>query len=336
VGEIQLRAVKVEAQFPRGEHNAHVPDSFVGKGFRFGGQARRQRVSDKVRQLEVAFLIQRNDDVVPLRSRQHDAPGFNPRPAKVHPVFRVGFNLAEQGVPASVGAEGAGAAEDAVRVFVGRDVAAGDGVGEEQGRGNDFAGDGQDDIAGQEHLLGEELIGLHGRVFAQLHGGVVGTQFAKNHVKGEGFGALGGQFMNQPAVNLARPVKAEPVAEPAVRNGADALLVDEDKAQVGGDRGGKAQRAAHAHIVGQVLESLEEIQVEDSGEAHQQDDAGNDQRGDGLEGFDLHRRELNKKTRATQGCSGLGNGLTIGQGRGGGTTGGGPGTHHGLPRTGET
>ncbi len=96
---------------------------------------------------------------------------------------------------------------------------------------------------------------------------MVGTQFAKNHVKGEGFGALGGQFMNQPAVNLARPVKAEPVAEPAVRNGADALLVDEDKAQVGGDRGGKAQRAAHAHIVGQVLESLVEIQVEGSGEA---------------------------------------------------------------------
>ena len=38
---------------------------------------------------------------------------------------------------------------------------------------------------------------------------MVGTQFAEQHVEGDGLGALLGQFLDQPAINFARPVKAE-------------------------------------------------------------------------------------------------------------------------------
>jgi len=67
------------------------------------------------------------------------------------------------------------------------------------------------------HLQGEEIVGFHQTAISHLHGRMVVTQFAEQHVEGDGPGALGGQFFNQPAIDLTRPVEAVAVSKLPLR-----------------------------------------------------------------------------------------------------------------------
>lgn len=65
------------------------------------------------------------------------------------------------------------------------------------------------------------------------------------------------------------------------------------------------QRGASAPVVGHPLQPLEEIQATDCGDGDKQDDDSRDEGGGLLKRLEFHFGELNKKTRATQGRSGL-------------------------------
>jgi len=95
------------------------------------------------------------------------------------------------------------------------------------------------------------------------------------------------------------------VAQRAVPNAAKTLLIDEDKTQIGGDCGGVLDRLAGANIVGHPLQALKEIQSKAMDQTNQSDDAEGDPNGNALDRLQLHCGQENKKTRATQGCSGL-------------------------------
>ena len=49
---------------------------------------------------------------------------------------------------------------------------------------------------------------------------MVRPQFAELHVKGDGFGALRRKFLDQPAIDLTRPLKPILVSQPPALDGA--------------------------------------------------------------------------------------------------------------------
>src|SRR6266702_8264617 len=94
------------------------------------------------------------------------------------------------------------------------------------------------------------------------------------------------------------------VAQRAVPNAAKTLLINEDKPQICGDCRGVLDRLAGANVVGHPLQALKEIQSKAMDQTNQSDDAEGDPNGNALDRLQLHCGQENKKTRATQGCSG--------------------------------
>lgn len=135
---------------------------------------------------------------------------------------------------------------------------------------------------------------------------MIAAQFPKYDIEGGGFGALLAEFRDQAAVHLARPKQTEMQTDRAIPNSFDALLGDEDEAEIRGDRGRIPESSARPHVEGHPFDAVEGIQIQKTQENEQNQRAKHDQGRDAFGGLDLHATQRNKKTRATQGCSGFG------------------------------
>jgi hypothetical protein len=148
---------------------------------------------------------------------------------------------------------------------------------------------------------------------------MVRAQFPKNNIKRDRFCPLIGQFVNQPAIDLAWPEQAEVESHRTIPNFDHALLVDEDEAQVGRHGRRKPGGGADAHVVSHVLQALEEIKLplrlsglglrpllQQPPRADKRNHTEGNQTGNESDGLQFHALEANRKTRATQGCSGFG------------------------------
>ena len=107
--------------------------------------------------------------------------------------------------------------------------------------------------------------------------------------------ALRGKFLDQPAINLARPVKAESVAERAAFDGGDAGFFHRDKGEIGGGGGGKflgrRGRASRRSCAPAVRKNR--VQQPHAANEREDGDGQNDRRA--LERLEFHRAELNEK-----------------------------------------
>jgi hypothetical protein len=100
------------------------------------------------------------------------------------------------------------------------EISQGQSVGKKQGWRRQVAGDGQNDIAAAVQLQGEEIIGLQRRdAVRHTHRRMVRAQFTKQNIKRNKPGSLGGELLDQPAVHLPWPVKAEPISQRTVSHG---------------------------------------------------------------------------------------------------------------------
>ena len=122
------------------------------------------------------------------------------------------------------------------------------------------AGVGQNHVAGAAHLQREIIVGFDQAAVGHLHGRMVGAQFAEQHVERDGFRALRGQFRCEPAIDFARPVKAEMKADASILHGGDAGFSMETKARLVAAGAGKCRRAARPQVIGHPLQPLEKIQ----------------------------------------------------------------------------
>src|SRR5688500_10879681 len=104
---------------------------------------------------------------------------------------------------------------------------------------------------------------------------------------------------------MAWPVESVVKSDGAVLECRNALVADGDESKVGCHGTGKAQRQAGAPVVGHVFQPLEQIPPGRRYQTDQDNDPQCDESGSLFEGLEFHRRELNKKARTTQGCSGF-------------------------------
>ena len=118
---------------------------------------------------------------------------------------------------------------------------------------------------------------------------LVGTQFAKQHVESDGFGALGGKFLNEPAINLPRPVKAVMETKPPAFDGGDAGFLHGDKGEVGGGGRGKILGRANTEIVSHPLHPFEEIKLQQADTAYEAEDEYRQNGRCAFERFQVHR-----------------------------------------------
>ncbi len=105
-----------------------------------------------------------------------------------------------------------------------------------------------------------------------LHGRMVGTQFLEQNVERDGLRALRRKFLDEPAIDLARPGKSEMKADASVLHGGDAGILDGDEGEVGGDRRGEMERGFCAQVIGHALQPLEEIQPQQPQAANERED----------------------------------------------------------------
>src|SRR5262249_31167127 len=141
----------------------------------------------------------------------------------------------------------------------GGDIADSHGIGQkERGRGNLF-GQSDEDIRRLAHLRGEKVIGVR-KVRSELHRRMIRTQFDRQNVEGNRICALFREFVKDTAIKLAGPVEAEMKTHGAVPNGANAIFIDVNEAEIGGDARGKNEGLTSAHVVGNAFESLEKLQ----------------------------------------------------------------------------
>lgn len=131
------------------------------------------------------------------------------------------------------------------------------------------------------------------------------ANFSEQNIERDDFCALSGQFIDDSAIDLPRPIKTKIVTKLAAFHDADGVFVNASEAEVCGDLRREMKRGASAPVVGHAFEALEEIQTADGGDGGEQDDSGSDVGWRMFERLEFHFGELNKKTRATQGRSGF-------------------------------
>ena len=124
---------------------------------------------------------------------------------------------------------------------------------------------------------------------------MVVAQFAEQHVKGDGLRALRRKFLDEPAINLARPVKSKFVTERTAFDGGDAGIFHRDEGEIGRVRRGKMQGRPRAQVVGDAFQPVKEIKMKQPHNAykHKNEDSQKNRRA--LERFEFHRIGLNEK-----------------------------------------
>src|SRR5205085_2119143 len=131
----------------------------------------------------------------------------------------------------------------------------------------------------------------------------------KNHVQSHYFGLLDGQLFNQSPVNLARPIEPISITKRTRLmvgfDKRDARVINVNKREVRSCLRRKSKSLARAPIVRDFFESFEEVKIQHTQDTEGDDYPDRDQSGSQLDRLELHCCELNKKTRATQGCSGF-------------------------------
>ena len=166
----------------------------------------------KIRQGKIIFRVHGNfNRVGGAGLRQNDFAGREFCAGQIQAKLVRGF--LEQRMPAAIVAEGPDAAQHAVGILLGRDVAEGEGVGREQRGQRGVAGVGQNHVAGAAHLPREIIVIFDEAAVGHLHRRMVGPQFVEEDVERGGFRALFGQFRDEPAIDFARPVEAEMKAD---------------------------------------------------------------------------------------------------------------------------
>src|SRR5262249_18114730 len=121
-----------------------------------------------------------------------------------------------------------------------------------------------------------------------LRAGMIGPQFSKKDVKGDGFGALHRELLDQATVNLAWPIQAEMKAKGPVPYVLYTLLVDEHKPQIRCHRGMEMQCEASAQIEGHPFHPFEKIQLEQTRDADENNHSEGNENRYALERLQLH------------------------------------------------
>ena len=117
---------------------------------------------------------------------------------------------------------------------------------------------------------------------------MIRAEFAEDDVESNGLGALLGKLIDDPAIDLPRPVKSEMEADGTVPDGSDAVFVDVNKADVRSYGWGKFEGLPGANVVGHAFKPLEILEVEQAEQAKQKDDRQGDQTRNEFERLGFH------------------------------------------------
>jgi hypothetical protein len=187
------------------------------------------------------------------------------------------------------------AAQNAVGILFGGDVAEREAVGREQIGRRHVGSEGGDDIAGAARLQREKIVGFDEAAVGHLHRRMVGPPFAEQHVEGYDFGTLRGQFLDEPSVNVARPIKAVRFAKQAVPERGDAGIFHRDESEVGRRGRRKLLGGPDAKIVGHQLQPIRKIGMSQADAANQGKDDERENDGRAFGSLELHAVGLNEK-----------------------------------------
>ena len=117
---------------------------------------------------------------------------------------------------------------------------------------------------------------------------MVGAQILEQNVERDGLRALRRKFLDEPAINFARPGKAEMKTDASILHGGDAGVLDGDKGKIRRDRRGEMQRGFCAQVVGHPLQPLEEIQPQQPHAANEREDGEGQQDRRAFERLEFH------------------------------------------------
>jgi hypothetical protein len=96
------------------------------------------------------------------------------------------------------------------------------------------------------------------------------------------------EFVDDTAINLARPVKPKMESDGAVPNRANAIFVDVNEAEIGGYTRGKSQGLSSANVVRDAFKAFEKLKAKEAQNADQNNNRQGDQAGDKFERLRLH------------------------------------------------
>ena len=175
---------------------------------------------------------------------------------------------------------------------------------------------GQHNIAGALELFFKKAVRSH-RPIGRVNGRMIRACFTEHDIQPDGFGTLGVQFAHQTPVNVARPVKAELEirSQPAFAEDRHRIVPDINKSQLVGNRWVHLVGHAQPPVIGDPFQPLEKLEArhplrQHFEQADQAQAAHEDKQGCQLNGPNFHAAQINKKTRATQGCSPPGKRMT--------------------------
>ena len=130
------------------------------------------------------------------------------------------------------------------------------------------------------------------------------TQFPEDHIQRDGFGPLFSQFLDQPPIDLPRPIKAKIETDASIcAHKNDAGFIDEYEAEVIRCRQRFGQRLPRTPVKGDPFQPLEnamraEILLRNCEQANQADGSSNNCGRTGLCELEFQRSTPKKETRS--------------------------------------
>ncbi len=143
------------------------------------------------------------------------------------------------------------------------------------------------------------------RPVGHIHRRMVGTKTAKKNIERHHLRPVLMQLPHDSPVNMTRPIQPILGPQKTIIHQVNGIVADINKAQFGGDHRGMFCRQSHPPVKSHSLQAFEKIMADGLDRTGKHDDRGCDPDGRLFKNANLHCDTVHKKTRATQGCSGL-------------------------------
>src|SRR5882724_3174903 len=126
---------------------------------------------------------------------------------------------------------------------------------------------------------------------------MIRTKFSKDDVKSDCVCSFRIQFLGQPPINLARPIKSKRLAEQALSYAGDTMVIDSHEAQIRGDFGWIFKSLPTTHIVGHQFRTLNKGRIHDPDQTDHSDQSERNQSRNALGGRQRHAIKKTKKPK---------------------------------------
>ena len=256
--------VQVQLERPRSQGNAHLPAAHLPERLRsagrVGGGLLPAQFLEESRLVKAALRIHRENPLAASAHREDQPSRFQAGLAQIPP--QQPSRVLDERMPQEDIFERSHPPQNAVRLTLRRDVRHRQGVGAKEIVGRQALVRRQNDVARPAQFPGQKRIRADLAPAREDHARMVRAQVGEQDIEAHRRGPLGGELVDQPGMDLARPIEPELVGQTsiqAIAHRLDAVIADSHKPQVGGHRGRAGRPQSHPPVVADPLQPVEKI-----------------------------------------------------------------------------